>query len=350
VDTSSGAQHVGYPVFAKIINPYTTTPSITYVPRWGGLFLPTSNPTDFHFDIAFMNNGADSLLFSIANSYASPSLVGVYRLNLAFDYQNTSILGSNGFNKQLGRIACSGGTNQSTALLVYRENYQNSGDWDIKAQKTTDGGLTWNPYNIDDRRDNVIIPYPPDIMAVRNRDGRFAISYTVAGPSTYDTVKYVFTDGVQPGFFFRTVNHLSGFERPKAGFRLVNGDSCFTVWSQKGGGSGNNIWVAGGCSTQITIGVEQEGNLIPSQYKLNQNYPNPFNPVTNIRFSIPKSGFTKMVVYDIAGKEIETLVNENLASGTYNADFDAPGLASGVYFYRITSGEFTDVKKMVLIK
>ena len=352
VDTSFGQQHVGYPVFVKIINPYTTTPAITYVPRWGGLFLSSLNPTDYHLDIAFIHNGADSLMLTLANSYSSPELTGVYTLNINFDntINNSTVFVSNGFNKQFGRIACSGGTNQKTVLFIYRENFQNSGDWDIKAQKTTNAGLTWSESPIDNRRDNVVIPYPADIIAVRNRDGRFALSYTIAGPSNFDTVKYVFTDGVLPGYFFRRVNHLSGFERPKAGFRLVDGDSCFTVWSQKNGGSGNNIWASGGCSTQITIGIENNGNEIPAQFKLEQNYPNPFNPVTDIKFSIPKTGFVKLIVYDILGREIKTLVSENLAAGNYKYDFDASGIASGVYFYRLESENFTDVKKMLLIK
>ncbi len=97
-------------------------------------------------------------------------------------------------------------------------------------------------------------------------------------------------------------------------------------------------------------------NEVPSQYILEQNYPNPFNPSTNINFSIPVSSFVTLKVFNIMGKEIEILVNENLNPGVYNFDFDAKDLASGIYFYKLTAGssreavEFLEVKKMTLLK
>ncbi len=103
------------------------------------------------------------------------------------------------------------------------------------------------------------------------------------------------------------------------------------------------------------IGLEPISSEIPSEFKLMQNFPNPFNPVTNIRFQIPKSTFVKLTVFDVNGKEIETLINQILNAGTYNYDWDANIYSSGVYFYRIetdpeTSSGFTESKKMVLIK
>ncbi len=95
---------------------------------------------------------------------------------------------------------------------------------------------------------------------------------------------------------------------------------------------------------------------IPSKYDLAQNYPNPFNPVTNLEFGIPALrgesdlGFTSLKVYDLLGKEVVTLVNEKLNPGTYRVEFDAGGLTSGVYFYRLTSGDFTDTKRMMIVK
>ena len=102
--------------------------------------------------------------------------------------------------------------------------------------------------------------------------------------------------------------------------------------------------------TQTGLGISSNGGNIPDKYSLEQNYPNPFNPATNINFAVPKSGLVTLVVYDITGKEITTLVNENLPAGSYKVNFDASHLSSGVYLYRITSGDFTDVKKMVLVK
>jgi hypothetical protein len=89
---------------------------------------------------------------------------------------------------------------------------------------------------------------------------------------------------------------------------------------------------------------------IPQQFLLSQNYPNPFNPTTNIKFATPKSGFVKLTIFDMLGREVETLVNENLNAGTYKADWNAASYSSGVYFYKIQTGEFSEIKKMILVK
>jgi len=102
-----------------------------------------------------------------------------------------------------------------------------------------------------------------------------------------------------------------------------------------------------------TVGVTNIGTEIPTVYSLFQNYPNPFNPSTTINFSIPKNGLVKIKVYDMTGKEVAVLVNEFKPAGNYKVDFserEYGSLASGVYYYKIESNEFTDIKKMILIK
>ncbi|MBV6479908.1 MAG: hypothetical protein HGGPFJEG_02714 [Ignavibacteria bacterium] len=93
---------------------------------------------------------------------------------------------------------------------------------------------------------------------------------------------------------------------------------------------------------------------IPKEYSLIQNYPNPFNPSTRISYAIPKEGFVTLKIYDILGKEVMTLVNENMQAGYYDVEFNASsaagGLASGLYFYTIKSGSFVETKRMLLIK
>ena len=89
---------------------------------------------------------------------------------------------------------------------------------------------------------------------------------------------------------------------------------------------------------------------VPVKYELAQNYPNPFNPITRIKYSVPKQSFVIIKIFDILGREVKTLVNEIRTAGSYEVDFNASYLASGVYFYRMESGDFTDVKKLVLLK
>ncbi len=98
------------------------------------------------------------------------------------------------------------------------------------------------------------------------------------------------------------------------------------------------------------VGISSNGNGIPNIYRLEQNYPNPFNPSTKIAYELPKAGLVSMVVFDILGREVATLVNEVKPAGKYSVNFNASSLASGVYFYRITAGDFTESKKMLLIK
>ncbi len=99
-----------------------------------------------------------------------------------------------------------------------------------------------------------------------------------------------------------------------------------------------------------TIGIQNIGSEIPEVYSLSQNYPNPFNPKTNIGLRIADFGFVSLKVYDITGKEVAVLVNQEMSAGVYNVDFDASNLSSGTYFYSMETAGFRDVKKMVVVK
>ncbi len=109
-----------------------------------------------------------------------------------------------------------------------------------------------------------------------------------------------------------------------------------------------NPMIRGYFDTSIdTTSIE---DFVPTEYVLNQNYPNPFNPVTTIHFELKESGMTKVDIFDVAGRHVRTLLNGTVDAGAYDLNFDASALSSGVYFYRLTSGSFTDIKKMSLLK
>jgi len=101
---------------------------------------------------------------------------------------------------------------------------------------------------------------------------------------------------------------------------------------------------------RMFTGIKQVSSNIPSEYKLFQNYPNPFNSSSKIKIQNAKLGNVKLIVYDIIGREVETLVNESLHPGTYEVTFDGSYLNSGVYFYRIITESFSDTKRMLMIK
>ncbi|NIW46390.1 MAG: T9SS type A sorting domain-containing protein [candidate division Zixibacteria bacterium] len=100
----------------------------------------------------------------------------------------------------------------------------------------------------------------------------------------------------------------------------------------------------------LLVGVEPVSDNLPYHYALFQNCPNPFNPTTTIKYSIAKAGRVKIRIYDILGREVETVVNKQMPVGEYEVRFDAAHLSSGLYFYKISSGEFTKTKKMLLLK
>lgn len=100
----------------------------------------------------------------------------------------------------------------------------------------------------------------------------------------------------------------------------------------------------------VGFGNNQISSNIPYGFKLDQNFPNPFNPSTVIRYSLKENGYTTLKIYDAQGKEVAVLVNENLKAGTYETEFDASNLPSSVYFYKLTSGNLTETKKMFLLK
>lgn len=119
----------------------------------------------------------------------------------------------------------------------------------------------------------------------------------------------------------------------------------------------NNLtgWIAGngGLIAKTVTGatkIKPISNVIPETFQLFQNYPNPFNPNTNIEFLIPKSGHVSLIIYNILGKEVAIVYNDYLKAGNYIEHFDGSNLSSGVYFYRLTAGDFISTKKMVLIK
>ncbi|MBK6772260.1 MAG: T9SS type A sorting domain-containing protein [Ignavibacteria bacterium] len=110
---------------------------------------------------------------------------------------------------------------------------------------------------------------------------------------------------------------------------------------------GKSIWRR---SYSDIIGIKNISTEIPEKYSLTQNYPNPFNPETKINYELRVTNYVKLQVYDVVGNEVATLVNEKQSPGTYQVEFDAGSLTSGVYFYRLTSGDFTDTRRMMLIK
>jgi predicted lipoprotein with Yx(FWY)xxD motif len=131
---------------------------------------------------------------------------------------------------------------------------------------------------------------------------------------------------------------------------VSNGNlGAIVVWQDFRNGNNFDIYQTG-FDVSGFVATGNEGNLIPDQFSVSQNYPNPFNPSTVINYQIPQSGNVKISVYDALGKIVSILVNETQNAGNYNIAWNASGLPSGVYIYKIESGSFSDSKKMILVK
>jgi hypothetical protein len=135
--------------------------------------------------------------------------------------------------------------------------------------------------------------------------------------------------------------------------RTVSGltDGIWYYWRVRGrNAAGSGPWSSVWRFRTGFVGIEPIGAEIPKEFHLYGNYPNPFNPVTTLKFDIPKLSYVKITVYDILGREVSRPVEQRLEAGRYMLNFDASGLSSGTYLYRINAGEFTDVRKMVVMR
>lgn len=122
----------------------------------------------------------------------------------------------------------------------------------------------------------------------------------------------------------------------------VSGTSLFA------GTSESDVWRRS--LSEMVTSAEYSPSEVPASFRLDQNYPNPFNPVTTISFTLPSKSFVSLKVFDALGKEVSILVSQELPGGTYSTKWNAGGLPSGVYFYRLQAGSFTETKKLVLLR
>jgi hypothetical protein len=113
------------------------------------------------------------------------------------------------------------------------------------------------------------------------------------------------------------------------------------------GDFGTSVWRR---SYSEIIGIKNTSTEMPYTFSLFQNYPNPFNPSTNIKYQIPKNSFVSLKVFDLLGREVQTLVNEKQSAGIYEVKFDGTNLSSGIYFYKIETPDFSKTMKMILVK
>ena len=197
--------------------------------------------------------------------------------------------------------------------------------------RTTDGGRTWSDTITVEPGKGHPDSKPMTVRGVRGTNTVIAVGFGLAGSKAWMS-----TDN---GLTFTPLNPPS----PTSGSDLRN--LAFASATQ-------GIMVGYQNIVRITLptAVENERNTVPTGFALEQNYPNPFNPTTKISYSVPKTSFVELKVYDLLGRAVATLVNSEQAVGTHSVSFDAKGLSSGVYLYTMKAGDFTATKSLLLVK
>jgi len=152
--------------------------------------------------------------------------------------------------------------------------------------------------------------------------------------------------GTQKGIFITSDNGVTWFTKNQ-GFNLVPSVSSLVFANNFIFTGTRTVWRR--LYSEI-IAIQNISSEIPNEFSLSQNYPNPFNPTTNIEFSIPEKSFVNMKIFDITGKAVAELVNENLSAGTFRYEFNAGNLSSGLYFYKLETEKFSETKRMIFLK
>ena len=212
-------------------------------------------------------------------------------------------------------------------------------------KKTTDGGLTWKTIL------NASIGNPN--VGIRNFD---VVNDTIIWGVDFDNY-ILFPNNEYRGIILKTTNNgLNwGYQLPDTSIRAlyyyINFSDSLNGWSYRNRLNGVHTITGGDTITNPITKISNANQILPKGFVLFQNYPNPFNPVTSLEFGITKFGFAKILIYDILGKEVAGIVNDNLNPGIYKFKLDGSNLASGVYFYSLLiDGEVLDTKKMVLLR
>ena len=218
------------------------------------------------------------------------------------------------------------------------------GPYEIFYKHSTDGGVSWGAdtrltvHYTSSSLHSVIASSGSNVHVVWDDNRNSALNYEIYYKSSTN-------GGLNWGVDTRLTYDSSYSMYP---FVSASGTSVHVVWSDYRNGNYEIYYKRN--PTGNTIGIQNISTKIPSKFSLSQNYPNPFNPATVISFQLSVAGNVLLKVYNMLGKEVAILVNKNLNPGTYKVDWNASNFSSGVYFYKLETNGFSDVKKLILLK
>jgi len=342
VDTSSRTAKI-YITFPSKIATGVNAPRL-YYRTTGGTYSCTNpsifNDTDYYFTIPGFPSGTKIFYYFAAQDSAGANIV-------------TLPNGGSGINPP--------GTTPPITLfsydiLSYYNQCSNTLPKTINDFQYTYDTIQVNLQNkiINKLKINLTIYHPNDgdlIIQLKGPNGVLNISQNNgSGGANYinttfdDSASIPITQGIPP---------YTGSYRPQSALSYFNNQSATAPWILRvfDSRTGNTGTLVSWCilmQLKNSVGIKEEN--IPIKYELYQNYPNPFNPATNIKYQIAKSGFVTLKIYDILGKEIQTLVSEKQSAGEYLVIFNGDGLPSGVYLYKLDAGDFKQTRKLILLK
>lgn len=291
--------------------------------NWNLLQIPLSDSFNC-VDMNFINANTGWILSQRTWGYGYP--INIY-------YYNVKIIKTTDNGTIWSNVYDSTSVNNTNNFYNSIKFFDNLNGWTMtsnKIMKTSNGGINWFTHN-----SNLNFNINKLVMLNQNKGW--------AGGTNY-------VNGNNWGAVYKTTNaglnwflQFNEYNKPVRSMYFIDslrgwfcGDKSSVYSTTNGGGS--------------LIGILPTSNQIPSGFSLHQNYPNPFNPISKIKFDIPKMSGVKVIIYDLLGREVATLVNEQLKPGTYETEFDGSNFASGIYFYSLITDEYTETRKMVLIK
>ena len=289
---------------------------------------------DTNWDVYNTSNSglSDNVVLSIAIDGSGNKWIGTYDGGLAkFDGTNWTVYNTSNSGLPHNRvlsIAIDGSGNKWIGTLGGLAKFDD----------TNPGGAGWNVYNTSNSglpSNNV------SSLAIDYQSGSKWIG-TLGGLAKFDDTNpgragWTVYNTSNSGLPYNTVTSLA-----------IDGSSNKWIGTYMGGLA---VYNEGGV---VSVEENPTSEIIPNKYLLSQNYPNPFNPITTINWQMPKAGLVTLKIYDVLGSEVATLVNEEKPAGTYELNWNASsaegGLPSGVYFYKLSAGNYVETKKMILLK
>jgi hypothetical protein len=284
--------------------------------------------------LAFPNNNAINIADTIILKWNYPALASSYKLQISTDptFVSGIFLNQSGITDTFKVI---------TGLEGQQQYY-----W--KVNSTNAGGTSSfsNAYSF-----ATGFPSTPILAYPLNNTGYIPVDTTIYWYPTQAAVSYDFMLARGADFASNTIvvdtQGISDTSIIVTGLQV----NTFHFWKVRANNSfGTSNWsIVWRFKTVNPVGIDDE-ELLPSEYVLEQNYPNPFNPSTNFRFKISEAGLTTLKIFNLLGQEVAVLLDEYMDPGTYDIRFDAEGLSSGIYFYRIRVNDFSASKKMILVR